>query len=110
MGNFRTDESEQAILNLSSDDTVSPRTLVFGLLEWNGSGYSRKISGVLAKKITISGTTTYVASGPIGVSQNLPVWQAKKISTSGADTIITWADGDSNFDNLATDLTALSYS
>jgi len=36
-------------------------------------------------------------------------WQARKIDTSSG-VVITWADGDANFDNVATDLTSLSYS
>lgn len=36
-------------------------------------------------------------------------WQVKKIEASGANRVITWADGNAEFDNVATDLTALTY-
>lgn len=50
-----------------------------------------------------------MAKAEAGSSQSDAVWRAKKIDeTSGI--IITWADGDTNFDNVATDLTALTYS
>jgi hypothetical protein len=63
----------------------------------------------LAVKVTVSGSVTYVAKAAIGSAQSAAVWQCQKIDeTTG--TVITWADGNANFDNVATDLTALSYS
>ena len=63
-----------------------------------------------AAKITTSGTTiTYVAQAAIGSSQASAVWRAKKITVSGNDTTITWAGG-GNFNQVATDLTVLTYS
>lgn len=38
---------------------------------------------------------------------NSVIFHAKE---SGSYTIITWCDGNANFDNVATDLTALTYS
>lgn len=64
----------------------------------------------LAKKITVSGTTTYIAQAMTGTATSAARWRVKRISVSGADTLIQWADGNSNYDNIATDLTALSYS
>lgn len=63
MGNFRTDETPQAILNMSSDDTVAPRTIVVGLMGWNGTGYERiastnnslKVSALTLKKLVSNG-------------------------------------------------------
>lgn len=62
-----------------------------------------------ATKITEVGTITYIAKAAAGSSQASAVWQAQKINeTTG--TVITWADGNTNFDNVATDLTVLTYS
>lgn len=62
-----------------------------------------------AQKVTVSGSITYVAIAIPGSSQSSSVWQAKKIDeTTGV--VVTWADGNDSFDNVATDLTALSYS
>jgi hypothetical protein len=110
MGNFPTEKTPQELLNFWTDYNVNPPSLVIGLLEWNGSGYVRKTSGLTAKKITVSGDITYVASAAIGSLQSAAVWQCKKIEVSGSNTIITWADGNSNFDNVATDLSTLTYS
>lgn len=61
-------------------------------------------------KVTVVATTTYVGYAPPGTLQATEGWQCKKIDVSGGTTTITWADGDSAFNNIATDLTALSYS
>jgi hypothetical protein len=88
--------TEQNILNWSFDETY--RSLVFQELETP-----------MAVKITENGAVTYIAKAPAGSSQSDPVWQVRKVDeTTG--TVITWADGDGNFDNIATDLTALTYS
>lgn len=62
-----------------------------------------------ATKITPVGSVTYIAYAVPGTPQASALWQARKVDqTSG--TVITWADGNANYDNVATDLTALSYS
>ena len=102
--------TELEILNFGLDvEEVNPPTSLRGQLEWTGTGWVRKNTNLVSKKITVSGDNTYVASAPIGSAQASAVWQVKKIAVVGSDTTITWADGDSNFDNVATDLTVLTY-
>lgn len=67
-------------------------------------------NALMAQKITVSGDNTYVAVAPVGSAQASAVWQVKKVNSSAGTTTITWADGNINFDNVATDLTSLSYS
>lgn len=99
--------SEQYIQNASYDEDFD--VLAFEVLEYDGTSLNRKVSGTSAVKITESGDITYVAKAAIGASQSSAVWQAMKINeTTGL--VITWADGNANFDNTATDLTALTYS
>lgn len=62
-----------------------------------------------ASKITSSGNYTYIAKAELGTAQADAKWQVKRIEVSGSNTIFTWADGDDKFDNVATDLTALTY-
>lgn len=64
----------------------------------------------MATKVTISGSDTYEATAPAGTAQASALWRAKKVTVSGGTTTVTWADGNANYDNVATDLTALSYS
>lgn len=64
----------------------------------------------MAKKITAVGSITYIASATPGTAQATAAWQVQKVDESVAGTtVITWADGNANFDNVATDLTALTY-
>lgn len=82
----------------------------------NESGYLKGIGGALlmtdsglATKITVSGSITYIGEAAAGTAQATAAWRCQKIDESSG-TVITWADGNTNFDNVATDLTALTYS
>lgn len=62
-----------------------------------------------ALKMTTVGNVDYIAEATVGTLAATALWRAKKVdSTTGI--VITWADGNENFDNSATDLTALTYS
>lgn len=64
----------------------------------------------VAQKITSDGDDTYIGIADIGTAQATAAWMCYKISVSGSDITVTWADGNANKDNIATDLTALDYS
>lgn len=105
---FDTEFSGQAILNRSYDRTTS--VLGVEILTYNGTANpTRLVSKEMATKVTVSGSATYVAKAPIASAQASAVWQAKKIDTSSG-VVITWANGNASFNNVATDLTALTYS
>lgn len=94
---------------------VTPATRVDGepsALEVNNRGdlMIEEAGNEMATKVTISGSDTYEATAPAGTAQASALWRAKKVTVSGGTTIVTWADGNANYDNVATDLTALSYS
>lgn len=102
-------ESEQTVLNKSFNPSTG--LLQVEVMEADGSGSRQKTSGVSATKITVSGDYTYIGKAAPGSAQSAAVWQCKKIDASVAGTtVITWADGNGNFDNIATDLTSLTYS
>ena len=106
-GQGGTSASTQNILNSSIDPD-------FGVLAVEGLGYDgvtlqRMVANSMAMKITEVGDVTYVAMAAPGTAQATAKWQAMKIDESSG-IVITWADGDANFDNIASDLTALSYS
>lgn len=74
-----------------------------------GQGFKFTDSVKQTVKITESGNYTYIAKAKIGTDQSSASWQVLRIDeTTG--TIILWADGNENFDNIATDLTSLTYS
>lgn len=47
-----------------------------------------------------SASVTYQGWAKMGSSPRDPVWRIRKITTSGTETIITWANGNANFDNI----------
>ena len=101
------ERSEQGVLNRSFDEDFL--TSVVQPLGYDGVNLQRLNADALAIKVTVSGSVTYVGIATPGTAQATAKWQCKKIDeTTG--TVVTWADSDANFDNVATDLTALSYS
>ncbi len=82
---------------------------VFGEhVDWNFTGGAAQVvDGALAVKITQSGGFTYIGESLPGTAEATASWRAQRISSSGTTV---WADGDSDFNNVATDLTGLSYS
>jgi hypothetical protein len=82
---------------------------VVGKKVFNIDSTGNILDGNNAVKVTIVGSITYVGMASPGTLQASALWQCKKVDgTSG--TVVTWADGNANFDNIATDLTSLSYS
>ncbi len=75
-----------------------------------GGEQVQAIQGVpLAIKKTPVGTTTYIAFASPGTAESAASWRAFKMDESSG-LRITWCDGDDLFNNVATDLTALTYS
>lgn len=56
-----------------------------------------------------SGTVTYIGTALPGTLTSAASWQIKKIDSSSG-TSITYADGNSSFDNVWNDRASLSYS
>lgn len=104
---YKIKYSSQEIDNMSFDeDTNTSMVLPVG---YDGQNIQFPNADALAVKITESGTNTYIGIAAPGTAEATAKWQCKKIDES-TGTVITFADGDANFDNTATDLTAHSYS
>lgn len=108
-GNQKKKFSQDHIQAMSFDEAL--QVAVRMSLGFDGANSQRMNADALATKITTSGTSTFIAIAPPGTSQSSASWQCKQLDSSVSGTIsILWADGDANFDNVATDLTALTYS
>jgi hypothetical protein len=57
-----------------------------------------------------SSTVTYQGWAPPGTATSATAWRMRRITISGTVTSITWADGNSNYDNIWDNRAALSYS
>lgn len=99
--------TEQYIQNSSFDP--DSKTIVVLPLGFDGVNVVKQPSQALAMKVVQSGDITYMAFAAPGTAEATAKWQVKKIDASGG-VVTTWADGNSNYDNAATDLAALSYS
>ncbi len=55
---------------------------------------------------------TYIGKAAVGSLISDPVWQIMKIDESGSpiNTVINYADGNADFDNIFSNRTSLSYS
>lgn len=95
------------IFNRSFDRETD--TLVFQALGYDGVSLQRGLADSLAIKVTTDGDLTYIGLAAPGTAEATEKWQCFCVdSTTGVK--VTYADGNSNFDNTATDLTGLSYS
>lgn len=99
--------TEQNILNNVYDKVA--KTLAIQQRLNDGQNYQTANGENLAIKMTQVGDIVYLGTAAPGTSQASAFWQACKIDSSSG-TVITWADGNGEYDNVATDLTALSYS
>lgn len=99
--------SEQNMGNTSFDEDFGVNAVES--LAYNGQSLERAIADGMAVKLTTSGTITYVGIARAGTTQGTAKWQCKKIDATDG-LVITWADGNADFDNTSTDLTALTYS
>jgi len=96
-----TDDANEYVRELKVDpvtDRLKTNTTVTGTVD------TSEIP--MAVKIQTDGTATYVGMADPGTLQAEAKWQAFKYDSG----VLTFADGNANFDNVATDLTSLSYS
>ena len=63
----------------------------------------------MAMKMQQDGSVYYIGTANPGTTQATAAWQALKLDTTSG-IIITWADGDTLYNNIATDLASLTYS
>lgn len=109
MRNHPIQDSEQGVLNKAFDKDMNALVVEAG--EYDGVGLIKPSSTQTALKMVESNGYTYVCIAPIGTPQATALWQCKRIDeTVAGTTVITWADGNNEFDNAATDPSSLSYS
>lgn len=57
----------------------------------------------------VGGGVTYVGEANPGTVNSDSTWRIKKIVETGPDIVISWADGDSDYDNVWDDRLTLTY-
>lgn len=107
--------SQQHIENMSYDEKMGlAARLLYGYdrlnngtrrVEVNAEGQLLSAVPDLAVKVTTVGTVTYIGLAIPGSSESDAVWQAFKYDNGR----LIYADGDGEFNNVATDLTILNF-
>ena len=102
-------KSQNDIFNKSFDGDYD--VLLVEQVGFDGVNVQRPVAEALNTKIVEVGGITYIAQSAPGTLEATALWRAKKVdSSTPGTTLITWADGNANFDNIATDLSLLNYS
>ncbi len=109
---------QQANETISTDDLGSVKVQRVKLQE-GADGEARDIhpanplpiatAGYAVRLDEASATITYVGEAQAGSLTSAASWRVKRISTASG-TVITWADGNTNFDNVWDNRASLSYS
>jgi hypothetical protein len=58
----------------------------------------------------VSTSTAYLGNAATGASESASVWQIQRLTFSGDNVNVEWADGNSSFDNNWSNRASLSYS
>ena len=96
------------LLNKSFDGDYN--VLVVEPMGFDGVSLQRPIAQNMAMKITELSGHLYIATAAPGTTEDTAKWQVKDFYNDGSGTMsMKWADGDSNFDNLAVDLIGLNF-
>ena len=89
--------------------TVQPTGLLQTGVRELGLVIANPMDLLLSVRIVTAGAIQYVGNAITGSSTASPVWSVKKIDQT-VGTVVTWADGNSNNDNIFDNYLTLSYS
>lgn len=97
--------SEQGVLNWSFDEVF--RVLAVMSLGSDGQNAIRQDADDQQMKIVSSGGYTYICKAAVGTAEASALWKIFRLDSNGSKM---YADGNANYDNIASDPTALTYS
>jgi len=98
------EEANQVALRRATISRKGTRDLLDVSVANDGSGeYAIRVDDYTTANVT------YVGKAAIASATSAGVWQVMKVDES-TGTVITWADGDSSFDNIWDNRASLSYS
>lgn len=68
-------------------------------------------ASILAARVDEApGGVTYVGTAAAGALPGAATWRIKRLTESGGDVTVEWADGDTDYDNIWNDRASLTYS
>lgn len=102
----------QKFANWAADKASDPQIWAMGNLEYNPASatwHKGKDSVKYTTRLVVAGDLTYVGKATIGTATSAASWQVQRIDEASG-TIILWADGNANFDNVWDNYDSLDYS
>lgn len=108
--------SHSSLSNLSADDHPQYYNTARGDARWSLLGHTHSIDDITMTQLAleydvVSSTTAYLGEANPGTATSASSWRIKKlVSDVSGDLTVTYADGNSNFDNIWDDRISLSYS
>ena len=96
-------------MNDSYVEQIQPRRVAADIVS-NPASVTQKYKFLLDDVSTTG--VTYIGKAPLGSTTSVAVWQIQKLDETGSPVTlaITYADGNSNLDNIWDDRLSLSYS
>lgn len=89
-------------------------SLSYEVLTKSGGGLDVNVVGQSTDEATrlvyASATVSYLGKAPAGTATSSAAWKISRITTSGDNVTIEWADGNTNYDNIYDNRASLSYS
>ena len=111
ISNTSTNATEATLLAIKAK--TDQLTFITNKLRTTGEDAGGVGGGSISEKllqVDSVGTTTYLGYADAGSITSAAIWAVKRIVETGSDVSITWADGDTGFDNIWDNRLILSYS
>ena len=96
--------------NVRLTSPIPGDVLTYNGLYWENSPGSGVVADYRTEIDVVSATVTYVGYADPGTPTSSALWKIKKLTGTGDDLSVTYADGNSNFDNIWDNRASLSYS
>lgn len=100
----------EAALSIAASQIAAGGANVGDNLIFDGTNWVTNLTQLAKEVDDVAGTTIYIGEANPGTVTSAASWRIKRIVFTGDDSTTTWADGDSNFNNVWDNRAALSYS
>lgn len=99
---------------ITLDSLIQGTPTIGSMIEYNGTDWEVTMANFETKAFVDSGDSniTYIGKAIPSATPNedQSVWQIQRVTTSGDDVFVEWADGDAEFNNIWDNRESLTYS
>jgi len=108
-GTVAVDIENTPTVNLGTIADIATETTLGILADWDDNDAAKTVAKPQAEQYD-DGSPSYHGWANPGVATSAASWRIRRITKTGADISIDWADGDANYDNIWDNRGGLSYS